>query len=79
MLQAHPGKRLYACLQQETSLVNEVAEKNFVGNAQALKQLEKIENSLGDNAKIVITEHGISPMLLMGGLPVSVSNEKDTR
>jgi hypothetical protein len=79
MLQAHPGKRLYARLQQETSLVNEVAEKNFVGNARALKQLEKIENSLGDNAKIVITEHGISPMLLMGGLPVSVSNEKDTR
>lgn len=58
-------------------LVNEAAEKYFVGNAQALKRLEMIENSLRDNTKIVITEHGISPMLLMGSLPVSVSNEKD--
>ena len=39
-------------------LVNEAAEKYFVGNAQRLKQLEMVENSLRDNAKIVITEHG---------------------
>jgi regulator of protease activity HflC (stomatin/prohibitin superfamily) len=57
-------------------LVNEAAEKYFVGNAQALKRLEMIENSLRENTKIVITEHGISPTLLMGSLPVSVSNEK---
>jgi len=57
-------------------LVNESAEKYFVGNAQALKQLEMIENSLRDNAKIIITEHGISPTLLLGSLPISVSSEK---
>jgi regulator of protease activity HflC (stomatin/prohibitin superfamily) len=55
-------------------LVNEAAEKYFVGNAQALKKLEMIENSLRDNAKIVITEHGISPTLLLGSLPVDVSS-----
>ena len=61
-------------------LVNEAAEKYFVGNAQALKQLEMIENSLRENAKIVITEHGISPTLLLGSLPVSVSHsEKNGR
>jgi regulator of protease activity HflC (stomatin/prohibitin superfamily) len=54
-------------------LVNEAAEKYFVGNAQALKQLEMVENSLRENAKIVITEHGISPTLLLGSLPVNVS------
>lgn len=54
-------------------LVNEAAEKYFIGNAQALKQLEMIENSLRENAKIVITEHGISPTLLLGSLPVNVS------
>lgn len=54
-------------------LVNEAAEKYFVGNAQALKQLEMIENSLRENAKIVITEHGISPTLLLGNLPVNLS------
>jgi hypothetical protein len=38
-------------------LVNEVAEKYFVGNAQVLKQLEIAENSLRENAKMVIPEH----------------------
>jgi len=33
--------------------------------------------TLRANAKIIITEHGISPTLLRGSLPVSVSSEKD--
>jgi regulator of protease activity HflC (stomatin/prohibitin superfamily) len=55
-------------------LVNEAAEQYFVGNAQALKQLEMVENALRENAKFVITEHGISPTLLLGSLPVNVSS-----
>jgi len=35
-------------------LVNEAAEKYFVGNAQLLRKLEALEASLGQNAKIVI-------------------------
>jgi regulator of protease activity HflC (stomatin/prohibitin superfamily) len=54
-------------------LVNEAAQKYFQGNAQQLKQLEMTEAALRDNAKIVITERGISPTLLLGSLPVSVS------
>jgi regulator of protease activity HflC (stomatin/prohibitin superfamily) len=57
-------------------LVNEAAEKYFVGNAQTLKQLEMIEASLRDNTKVVITEHGISPTLLLGSLPISAPGEK---
>jgi len=38
-----------------------------------------IENSLRQNAKIIITEHNISPTLLLGSLPVSVSSEKDAK
>ena len=38
-------------------------------------QLKMVENSLRDNAKIVITEHGISPTLLLGSMPVTVSKE----
>ncbi len=60
-------------------LVNEAAEKYFIGNAQALKQLEMIETSLRENAKIVITEHGISPTLLLGSLPVNVSSETNSK
>jgi regulator of protease activity HflC (stomatin/prohibitin superfamily) len=35
-------------------LVNEAADKYFVGNAQLLRKLETVENSLRDNAKVVI-------------------------
>ncbi|MCX6270554.1 MAG: SPFH/Band 7/PHB domain protein [Bacteroidetes bacterium] len=35
-------------------LVNEAADKYFVGNAQLLRKLEALEVSLGNNAKIVI-------------------------
>jgi hypothetical protein len=38
-----------------------------------------IENSLCENAKIVIPEHGISPTLLLGSLPVSMSIEKNAK
>jgi len=35
-------------------LVNEAAEKYFVGNAQVLRRLEAVEKSLSSNAKVVI-------------------------
>jgi hypothetical protein len=59
-------------------LVNEAAERYFRGNAQTLKRIEMTEASLKDNAKIIITEQGISPTLLLGSLPVSVRSEGET-
>ncbi|MBM3245175.1 MAG: SPFH/Band 7/PHB domain protein [Candidatus Omnitrophica bacterium] len=35
-------------------LVNEAAEKYFIGNAQVLRKLEAVENALSNNAKIVV-------------------------
>ena len=58
-------------------LVNEAAQQYFQGNAQMLKQMEMTETSLRDNTKIVITEEGISPTLLLGSLPVSVSQSAE--
>jgi regulator of protease activity HflC (stomatin/prohibitin superfamily) len=58
-------------------LVNEAAEQYFVGNAQVLKQMEMVETALRENTKVVITEHGISPTLLLGSLPISTSIEKN--
>lgn len=55
---------------QKIKLVNEAAEKYFVGNAQLLKKLEVTEASLKDNSKIILTEKGIQPQLLIGDLPV---------
>jgi regulator of protease activity HflC (stomatin/prohibitin superfamily) len=57
-------------------LVNEAAQRYFQGNAQMLRQLEMTESALKDNAKVVITEHGVSPSLLLGSLPVSVSSDR---
>ena len=51
-------------------LVNEAAEKYFRGNAKELKQFEMTENSLRENSKIILTEKGISPTLLIGELPL---------
>lgn len=58
-------------------LVNEAAQQYFVGNAQALKQMEMIETSLRENSKVVITEQGISPTLLLGSLPIRLSGKRN--
>lgn len=60
-------------------LVNEAAQKYFRGNAQALRQLEMAEVALRDNAKIVITEEGVSPTLLLGNLPVTMTSDKTSK
>ncbi|MFA6104195.1 MAG: SPFH domain-containing protein [Victivallaceae bacterium] len=61
---------------QAIQLVNEAAEKFFIGNAQKLRQIEMVEKSLKDNAKIVITKDGINPNILIGDLPVGIKPEK---
>lgn len=52
-------------------LINEAAERYFVGNAQTLKQIEMVETAMKDNAKIIVTDKGINPTLLLGDLPVT--------
>lgn len=50
---------------KEIQLVNESAEKYFIGNAQDLKKLEVTQASLEENSKIVLTEKGITPTLVL--------------
>lgn len=54
-------------------LVNEAAEKYFVGNAQELKRLEVTQASLETNSKVVLTEKGITPQIILGDLPVTAT------
>lgn len=61
-------------------LVNEAANKYFVGNAQLLKQLETVQNSLEQNAKIIVP--GNSELVnvigdLAGIVPVKKSNSNN--
>jgi regulator of protease activity HflC (stomatin/prohibitin superfamily) len=41
---------------QAIALVNEAAEKYFIGNAQLLRRIQALETSLKDNAKIIVPE-----------------------
>jgi len=43
---------------QAIALVNEAADKFFVGNAQVLRRIQMVEESLRNNAKIVIPSDG---------------------
>jgi len=45
-------------------------DDSFKGNAQELKRLEVTENSLKDNSKVILTEKGINPQLIIGELPI---------
>ena len=46
----------------------DLVNKSFKGNAQALKKLEVCQASLENNSKIIVTEKGISPQLIIGKL-----------
>jgi len=55
---------------QAIKLVNEAAEKYFKSNAQKLKQMEVTQASLESNSKIIITDKGINPNLIIGDIPI---------
>ncbi|MBF0479571.1 MAG: SPFH/Band 7/PHB domain protein [Candidatus Omnitrophica bacterium] len=60
-------------------LVNEAAEKYFVGNAQILRKLEMVENALRANAKIVVpTGSDLVNVIgeMAGVLPVKTPDKK---
>ncbi len=51
-------------------LVNTAAEKYFKGNAVELKKQEVTQAALQNNSKIILTEKGINPQLIIGELPL---------
>jgi regulator of protease activity HflC (stomatin/prohibitin superfamily) len=67
---------------QSIALVNEAAEKYFVGNAQLLRKLEAVERALQNNAKIVLPEgkelvNVIGDLAGLPALPLKVEKRKD--
>ena len=70
------GKRIVANAEAyRIRTVNEAAEKYFKGNAQTLRKLDVTQASLENNAKIVVTEKGIHPQLIMGNIPTENSGK----
>lgn len=65
------GKIIVAKAEAERiKLVNESANKYFKGNAQLLRKYDVTESSLKDNSKVILTEKGINPQLIVGELPL---------
>jgi len=55
---------------QAIALVNEAAEKYFIGNAQLLRRIQMLEIALKDNAKFIVPEGSdlVNVMSEMGGI-----------
>jgi len=65
------GIKQYSILKAEGQAKSfEMINKSFVGNAQFLKKLEVTQAALENNSKIVLTEKGISPTLIMDAIPI---------
>lgn len=64
---------------KEIELVNVAAEKYFIGNAKDLKKLEITQASLEKNSKIVLTEKGISPTLVLNESGQTIIPTKSSR
>jgi regulator of protease activity HflC (stomatin/prohibitin superfamily) len=62
---------------QAIKLVNEAADKYFIGNAQLLRKLEAVEVSLKDNAKVIVpTESELVNVIgeLAGVIPIKTKD-----
>jgi len=65
---------------QAIALVNEAAEKYFIGNAQLLRKIQAMETALKDNAKIVVPAGAdlVNVLSEMGGIvPIKTKAEKE--
>ena len=72
MIKEAEGKRQAAILEAEgQAQAFDLINSSFTGNAQLLKQLDVTQNALQNNAKIILTDKGISPQLFIGDLPVT--------
>jgi regulator of protease activity HflC (stomatin/prohibitin superfamily) len=58
-------------------IVNEAAEKYFVGNAQLLKKLETVSEALRDNSKIIVPSDSdlVNVIGDLGGVTVPITKE----
>lgn len=68
---------------QAIKIVNEAAEKYFVGNAQLLKKLETVSEALMNNAKIVVPADS-SLVNIIGdlagtGVPITIPDRPETK
>ncbi len=76
ILEAQGQKQARVLIAEGKAKAFDLIEKSFKGNAQILKQYEVTQASLQDNTKVVITEKGISPQLIMDAIPITNKSKK---
>ena len=69
ILTAQGDKQASILIAEGKSKAFELIEKSFKGNAQTDKKLDVTRASLENNSKIILTDKGISPNLIVGDLP----------
>lgn len=67
---AEGEKQMKILVAEGASKAYELINKSFKGNAQILKKLEVTQISLQNNAKVVLTEKGITPQIILGNIPL---------
>lgn len=80
MIKEAEGRRQAAILEAEgQAQAFDLINKSFTGNAQILKQLDVTQNALQNNAKIILTDKGISPQLFIGDAPMINQHKSPTK
>jgi regulator of protease activity HflC (stomatin/prohibitin superfamily) len=57
-------------------MVSVAAQTHFKGGAKDLKKLEVTEESLKRNSKVIMTEKGLSPQIIVGDIPTTGSHTR---
>lgn len=67
---AEGEKQMKILIAEGAAKAYDLVNAHFRGNAQLLKKLEVTQVALQNNAKVVLTEKGISPQIILGNIPV---------
>lgn len=65
ILQAEGSKQAAVLDAEGQATAFDLINQTFIGNAQILKKLEVTETSLVNNSKIILTESGVSPSIIL--------------
>jgi regulator of protease activity HflC (stomatin/prohibitin superfamily) len=71
---AEGDKQMKILIAEGAAKAYKLVNESFKGNAQLLKKLEVTQIALQNNAKIVLTERGITPQIILGEIPTRKSD-----
>lgn len=67
---AEGQKQMKILVAEGAAKAYDLVNAHFKGNAKKLKQLEVTQVALQNNAKVVLTDKGITPQIILGNIPM---------